>query len=89
MEKTKLNLIYRYSFPGKYDHAEKGTLCNVMIGKKKFQIYCQVAEVEDKPQWAFIGEFNKDTPIALLENEVKKILKDQFEIDYIIGLLRK
>ncbi len=53
MESEPLVLI-RHSEPNKYDHAEQGTICKVIINHEKTKIYRQISNNPEFPEWECI-----------------------------------
>ncbi len=50
-------MITRYGAPSKLDMAPIGTFCKVSIPGNKVEIYRQISNDEDCPNWIFIGEY--------------------------------
>jgi hypothetical protein len=68
-EKKVADQIVRHGAPCKLDQAEYATQCVVNKGSE-FELYIQVSQNEDNPDWEFIGKFPNDTS----ENHIKEIL---------------
>lgn len=81
MKKLNKDWIYRFSIPGKYDHAPQGTICSVPMTKTEFEIYCQTSEEEDYPTWGFVAEFSTGLPNDYISNEINRIIKVEYGIE--------
>lgn len=57
-----MNIINRYSSPGKYDHAPYRTLCKIEK-EDKIELYIQNSLDEENPNWQYINTFSKNIDI--------------------------
>jgi len=65
--------IIRFGEPSKLDHAPYGTECKV-TRYKEFDIYIQISQNEDSPNWIFIGTFSNEFPEESLQVEIQNAL---------------
>ena len=65
--------IIRFGEPSKLDHAPYGTECKV-TRSKEFDIYIQMSQNEENPNWMFIGNFQNEFPEEELKIEIQNAL---------------
>lgn len=61
-------MIVRYGPPGKLDISPAGTFCKVSIPGNKVEIYRQISNDEDSPNWIFLGEYPSAVTDVDLQN---------------------
>lgn len=70
-------MLLRHGPPGKHDAFPYGTSCkSISASNQEFDIYIQTSAIESSPRWELIGNFNVDTDITILEEEISKRLKN-------------
>ena len=60
-----MTMLIRNAEPSKYDHAEYGTYCKVVVGES-FDLYRQTSDREDEPKWEHVGFFHSTDELTFL-----------------------
>lgn len=70
--------LFRNGVPGRYDECPKGSLCKSMSLDKiegNYDLYMQVSQDEQSPDWYCIGTFNDTVSQDHIEKEIENCSK--------------
>ncbi len=77
-----INGIERYGIPTKMDQFPYGTACKVYDHNKDiYDLYLQVAQDENNPNWELIETFNKTSNIENIHTIISSRLKKRLVYD--------
>lgn len=68
------NMLIRHGEPSKYDYSPFGTICKcIKTLNDEFEIYVQMSNDEESPQWERLGIFSSSSEHTIQE-EVNKMI---------------
>ena len=73
-------VLIRHSEPCEFDQHPFGTACKVIINET-YDIYLQVGEDEDSPQWELLGNYNAQSDPEIIRHQMTTRLNKNMHYD--------
>jgi hypothetical protein len=74
--------IIRHSAPSDLDQNPYGTICKVIEHHDdNYDIYLQVSEDEEAPQWELLGSYHQHTVLEYIDNMIDNRLRKNIHYD--------